>query len=92
MVEVVLVSPSVLLLYNVESRQLRQYDVQQAAALQVHEALAGVWRHDYLVQLHLYALAAHYLDAVGHALQRLECLVLNLEVQLCGEAYATHHA
>ena len=49
-------------------------------------------RHDDLVQLDHDALATHYLDALGHALQPFEGLVLNLEVQLGGEAYAAHHA
>ena len=49
-------------------------------------------RHDNLVELHLDALTADNLDAVGHALQCLEGLVLYLEVQLRGKADAAHHA
>ena len=85
-------APAVLLLHNIEGRHFGQDDIEQAATLQVDEPLAGVWRHHNLVQFHLNAFAAHNLDAVGHTLQCLESLVLNLEIQLRGKANATHHA
>ena len=67
MVEVVLVGSAVALLDNIEGGQFGQDDLQQTRPLQVFEADAGVGSHDDFVQLHLDALAADNLDAVGHA-------------------------
>ena len=46
---------------------------------------------DDLVQFVLDALAAHDLDTVGHPLQRLIGLLLDLEIQLRGETHTAHH-
>lgn len=45
-----------------------------------------------LVELLLYALAADDLQSVGVAREGLACFLLNLKVELGGEAHAAHHA
>ena len=82
---------AVLLLHDVEGSQFGQDDIQQSTALQVDKAFAGLGREDDFVQFVLDTLAADDLDPVGHPLQRLERLVLDLEVQLGGKPYAAHH-
>ena len=82
----------VLLLHYVQRCQFGQYYLHQSAALQQFQSYARVLGQYYLVQLVLYSFAAHYLYAVGHALQRQIRLVLYLEVKLCGKPHAAHHA
>ena len=79
-------------LHDVESRQLRQQNLQQSAALQIVETDARVGSHHDFVQFHLNAFAAYNFDAAGHSFEGLERLGLNLEIQLGGKADAAHHA
>ena len=83
--------PSVLLIHDVEGREFGQNDLEQARALQILETDTGVRGHHDLVQFVLDALAADNLDTIRHPLQRLESLILYLEVQLGGKADAAHH-
>ena len=92
MIEIILMLTTVLLLYNVECGKLRQYYLQQSAALQVFKTNAWVRSHNNLVQLVLYTLAAHNFYTVGHALQCIKRFLFYLKVKLCGKAYASHHA
>ena len=91
-VEVVLVGLVAAPLHHVERGQLGHHHLQQPGAVQVYEAPAGRRGHDYLVELVLYALAAHYAQPVGVAGQGVEGLVLYHEVELGGEAHTAHHA
>ena len=83
---------AVFLFYDVKSSEFRQYNLQQARALQVFETNAGVWRHHYFVELHLNALTTDNLDAVCHATEGIKRLLFYLEIQLGSKADATHHA
>ena len=90
-VEIVLMRPAIALLHDVQSSHFWQYNLQQTRALQVFKAYRRVWCHHDFVQLHLDALATDYSDAVSHATESVERLVLYLEIQLGGKANATHH-
>ena len=91
MVEIVLVSLAGALFHNVEVRHLGQYESQQSAALQVHEASARRVSHENLVQLLVDALGRYYLYALRVTFQRTERLIVDVELQSGGKAYAAQH-
>ena len=91
-VEVVLVRPAVARLHDVEGGKLGEDYLEQSAAVEVHPSLAGMRGHHHLVQLFGDAFATDYLDALSVARERLESLLFDKEVELCGKADATEHA
>ena len=82
MVEVVLVGAAVAGLHYVESREFGNDELQESAALQLHEATAGLRRAHNHVELVGNALAAYNLNTFGVASESLEGLVVDVEAQL----------
>ena len=91
-VEVVLMLATIHGLDPLQGGQLGEDEGKQTATVELHEALGGDGRSDDLVEFVDDALLGDDLDALGIAGKRLEGLLLDVEVELCGKAYATHHA
>ena len=83
---------SVHCLHPLQSRHFGEDECQQAAPLQVDEPFRGDGRGHNLVQFVGYAFLGDDFDALLVAAERFERLIVDIEVQLCGKAYATHHA
>ena len=92
MVEVVLMRPSVLLFHDIQCRQFRQDQLEQARALQIVEAETGMRGQDDLVEFVLDALTTDDTDPVGHTFKGHIGSLLYLEIQLGGKTHTTHHA
>ena len=89
--EIVLVCPSVSGFHVVEQFNLGQDELEQSAAVQVVEALAWVGgKHDF-IEFVGYPFCTDDFQPVAVSLQRLERLVVDIEIELCGEPYAPHH-
>ena len=92
MVEVVLMGTAITFLHDIQGSQLRQYNLQQARALQIIKASARVWcQHDF-IEFHLDTFTTDNLDAVNHPTEGIKRLLFYLEIQLGGKTNATHHA
>jgi len=85
------VRASVPCLHYVHLGKFREDDLQQSAALQIDESLAGDIGHEYLVQFLGDALSADYLYPFRVSLQRIEGLILNPEIETGGETDAAEH-
>ena len=93
MVEIVFVSSSVRsLLHYVEVGEFRQYDMQQSAAVHLHQSFRRCLRAHDFVHLFLNPLSRDYSDAFFVSFESVESLVVDKEVELCGEPYASHHS
>ena len=79
-------------LFHVECRQLRKHDIQQSAALHLHESHRRGGRQHYLVELVDDTLAADDAYAFTVAVESVEGLLVNAEIELRGETDASHHA
>ena len=83
--------PTVLLVNDIQRCQLREDNLQEAAALEIIKAYAGMRGQDNLVEFILDTFATDDIYPVGHTYECIPCLILYLEVQLGGETYAPHH-
>ena len=92
MIEIVLVSPAIACLDNIKSRKLGNNQLKEPGTLHIDKPLAGMFGHHYLVELVNDALTTDNLYSASIAHKGVKSLIVNEEVQLCGEAYATHHA
>ncbi len=92
MFEVVLVGMAAAALDARETVHLGEYQLQQPRQLQQLEAYRRHGRSHYLVELDDYALARDDRYALAVAAYGLERLVVDVEAELRGEPYRTHHA
>ena len=92
MVEVILVGTPVHRLHPFHRCQFGEDEGEESAAGEFDESLAGMRSHHDLVEFVYDAFARDDADALTVALQRSKGLLVNLEIELCGKAYGTHHA
>ena len=74
-----------------QGNQLREDELQQSGTVQVYQPFGRDGRQQYLVQLICNALPGYDRDALLVAAQRLEGVIVDIEIQLGGKADATHH-
>ena len=92
MLVVVLVSPPVSLLYHVHHAKLRQYAGQEIGVSQIIETHGGMGSEHNLVHLVTDTFRADDVQPLRVSGKRVISLSLYLEIELGGEAHATHHA
>ena len=90
-VEIVLVCPAVAGVHDVELLDFRQDQLEESTPLQIHESLAGRSRHHDFVELVGDSLTADDPDALRIPLKCIKSLLVDVEIELCGEADAPHH-
>jgi hypothetical protein len=92
MVEIILVGTAVLCLDHIHLREFREDNCKETRALKVNESTAWVLGHKCLVELFRYTFSANDFDTLSITFKSLEGLVLDKEVEACGEADATEHS
>ena len=73
-------STPVFLLYDIQSREFRQYELEESCALQVLKTDTGMGRQDDLVEFILDTLATDDTYSICHALQCHIGIFLNPEI------------
>ena len=91
-IKVVFMGTAVARLNDVERGKFGDDELEQSAALQIHESAAGLRCHHDFIQFICDALAADDFDAFRIALQSLESIIIDEEFELGGKSHAAHHA
>ena len=83
---------SITRLHALQPDKFREYQFQQTTAVQLNESLRrNRWQDDF-VQFVCNAFFGDDGDAFAITLQRIECLIVNIESQLGGKTDTAHHA
>ena len=91
-IEIVLVAAPLDGLHALQRDEFGEDELQQSAAVQLDEAFRGDGREQDFVQLFGDTFARDDADAFFVAHEGLERFVVDVEIQLRGEAHAAHHA